>query len=330
MPAPASSSTESPSPFQAQFLLPRYWGIWLTLAMILPLLLLPLSWQLWLGKQLGLLLFHLIKRRRQDTLTNLSLCFPEYTTEQHLNMARAVFINAGVGIFESLNAWFQPHQFDGSTSIEGLEHLHQAQNDGQAILLLGAHYTLLDLGGLLCTHHFKANIVYRPQNNALLEWFIHRARTHIFQSQIAARDMRKLSRCLKNGHIVWYTPDQDFGLSHGIMAPFFGVPAATITAPQRLARIGNTKVLAVHFYRCSPSMSGIPDSSSPTPTHSKKPHYHITITPALDNYPSGDKESDTVRINTLLETLIRIAPTQYMWFHRRFKTQINGQNPYQK
>jgi KDO2-lipid IV(A) lauroyltransferase len=50
----------------------------------------------------------------------------------------------------------------------------------------------------------------------------------------------------------------------------------------------------------------------------------MTLTPVLEHYPSADEVADATRINELLESLIRIAPTQYMWFHRRFKTRPNG------
>lgn len=285
--------------------------------LILPLVWLPLRLQFAAGKGLGLLVFHLGKRRRQDTLTNLSLCFPEYDTLKRQQMARQVYINAGIGIFESLNAWFRPQVFAKKVTISGLHHLVEAQQQDRGILLFGAHYTLLDLGGLLCSWFFKADIVYRPQNNPLLEWFIHRARQRIFRKQIAFLDIRALARSLKDKRVVWYTPDQDFGLKHGVMAPFFGINAATITAPRRLAKIGDTAVMAVHFYR-QEAFNG----------PSKRPHYHITITPELTAYPSPDEQQDAARVNTLLETLIRNDASQYMWFHRRFKTQINGHNPY--
>jgi KDO2-lipid IV(A) lauroyltransferase len=52
--------------------------------------------------------------------------------------------------------------------------------------------------------------------------------------------------------------------------------------------------------------------------------YEVTILPALENFPSGDIASDTQRINELLEHHIRQAPDQYLWVHRRFKTQPPG------
>ena len=68
-----------------------------------------------------------------------------------------------------------------------------------------------------------------------------------------------------------------------------------------------------------------------TPDHIPKgkiPHYHISLSPVLDNYPSDDEIADAQRINNMFETIIKKDITQWMWFHRRFKTQADGTNYY--
>lgn len=309
-------------PFQWSFLMPKYWGIWLLFALMLPLIYLPLAWQFWLGRKLGITIYHLAKTRQNDTLVNLRLAFPEKPEAERVLMAKQVYVNQGIGIFETLCAWFRPDVFTRTVSISGLQHLVNAQQQGRAVLLLGAHYTMLDLGGRLCTQFFATDCVYRPQNNPLLDWFIYNGRRHIFDEQIDHKDMRKLVNSIKAGHVIWYSPDQDYGLKHGVMAPFFGVPAATITAPRRLAKLGNKTtppaVMALHTYR--QTADNLP--------RGKRPHYHITITPELDHYPSNNEVADATRVNELLEGLIRIDPTQWMWFHRRFKHDENGRTHY--
>lgn len=328
-----NDAMQTPIAFSWHFLKPNYWLIWLLAILLLPIVYLPLRVQLFFGKYLGLLCFHLLKSRRHTTLVNIKLCALTHDTDKknlksdnnskpnnlksdnNQQFAKQVFINAGQGIFESFSAWFRPNLFKDKVTINGLEHLLKAQQSGQAVLLLGAHYTLLDLGGLLCSWFFKADIVYRPQDNDLLQRFVFNARRRIFGTQIGFKNTRGIINSLKKRHVLWYTPDQDFGLRHGVLAPFFGVQAATITVPRRLAKIGNTSVMAVHFYRQKDA--------------NNQPNYHITITPALQNYPSDDEVADATRINQLLEGLIRKDVSQYMWFHRRFKNQPDGRNYYQ-
>lgn len=309
-------------PFEWLFLQPKFWGIWFAFMLFLPLICLPLNYQFKIGKKLGELIFTLAKRRQKDTLINLKLTFPQYTDEQRFQMAKQVFINAGVGVFESLCAWFRPDVFTRTVSVSGLQHVKHAQNQGKTVILLGAHYTMLDLGGRLASMFIPVDIVYRPQNNPLLEWFIYNARTKIFNEQITHQDMRQLAKNIKNNHVIWYTPDQDFGLKQGVMADFFGVSCATLTAQRRLVKFADKAnppaIIAIHFYRETPV--DMP--------RQKRPHYHITFTPVLDNYPSNDEILDANRVNQLLEELISIEPAQYMWFHRRFKTQPNGINYY--
>ncbi len=310
-------------PFQWAFLHPKYWGVWLVILLIFPWIFLPLRLQFWLGRQIGKLIYRLAKRRRQDTLTNLKLAFPQKSDDEREILARQVFINQGIGIFESLSAWYQPEKFVRTFSISGLQHLVHAQNQGKAILLLGMHCTTLDLGGRIATQFFAADCVYRPQNNPLLEWLIYNARRHIFDEQIAHKDMRKLASRIKDGKVIWYSPDQDFGLEHGVMAPFFGVPAATITAPRRLAKLGDKKnppaVIMMNLVRQTPDF--IP--------RGKRPHYHLHLSAVLENYPSDDETLDARRINGYLEQNITQAPDQWMWFHRRFKSQADGTKYYQ-
>lgn len=309
------------APWQWQFLAPRYWGVWLLLALLLPLVCLPLRAQFFLGRQLGKAAFLLTKRRVQDTLTNLSLAFANKSEHQRMLIAKQVFVNQGIGVFETLCAWFRPNVFKRTFSISGLQHLTLAQQQGKAVILLGGHYTTLDLIGRLSTQFFAADCVYRKQNNPLFEWLVYNARRRIYDEQIGSRDIKKLLGRIKAGKVVWYTPDQDFGLEHGVMARFFGVNAATITIPRRLAKLGNKDNL--------PAVIML-DMIRKTPDHLPKgkiPHYHISLT-LVENYPSSDEVADAQRINDLLENNIKKDITQWMWFHRRFKTQADGTNVY--
>lgn len=86
--------------------------------------------------------------------------------------------------------------------------------------MLGTHSTLLDAGGYVCAQYFEPDVVYRPQNNPLLDMLIYRCRGTIYKAQIDHDDMRGLIRHLKEGDAIWYSPDQDFGLKQGVMAPF--------------------------------------------------------------------------------------------------------------
>ncbi len=301
----------TPGEFQWAFLLPQYWGIWIAILLLMMLAILPWAIQYRLAQFLGEVAFKRLKSRRKTTLRNLEVCFPEWTSEQREENAKQVFIDMMLGVFETLNAWYTPKWFQGRISIEGLQHITDAQAQGKGVLLLGTHSTLLDAGGYLCSQYFDPDVVYRPQNNPLLDMLIYRCRATIYTHQIDHDDMRGLIRHLKNGRAIWYSPDQDYGLKQGVMAPFFGIPAATVTAHRRLLKISKAVAVPLYFYRQGDI---------------KDPRYHILIEPAVDNLPSEDEVADATRVNQIIERQLRIAPTQYMWFHRRFKTRPEGYN----
>lgn len=298
-----------PGKFQWSFLLPKYWGVWIGIIVLMILAFLPWAIQHRLAHLWGTFAFTQLKSRRKTTIRNLEVCFPEWSTEELQHNARQVFINQMLGIFETLNAWYTPLWFKKRISIEGLEYLQQAQDQGKGVLLLGTHSTLLDAGGYACSQYFDPDVVYRPQNNPLLDLLVYRGRNTIYTHQIDHDDMRGLIRHLKNGRAIWYSPDQDFGLKQGVMAPFFGIPAATLTAHRRLLKMTKAAAIPLYFYRHGDI---------------RDPKYHIIIEPALDHFPSDDELADATRTNQIIEAQLRIAPTQYMWFHRRFKTRPQG------
>lgn len=274
------------------------------MGMLWLLALLPWSIQHRLGAAIGSLLLIAAKQRREDTAINLSQCFPELTPQQQSALTKDIFKNAGIGLMEYANAWFRsPDYYRDKLTIEGLEHLHNAEKRGRGILLLGAHYSQMDLAAAMCSPHFKVDTVYRPQKNQALERIMIQRRSRYHSGLISYRDMRSLMRSLKGGRIVWYTPDQDFGKKHSVFAPFFGVPAATITTPTRLQAVSDSTVLFIHFFR-----------------EQTAERYTVKLVPAPTNYPSGNDQEDAITVNRMLESLIRRAPAQYMWYHRRFKT----------
>ena len=115
-------------------------------------------------------------------------------------------------------------------------------------------------------------------------------------------------RRLRANRAVWYAPDQDLGLRHGVFAPFFGRPAATLTATARLARASGAPVLPFRVERRDAGRA-----------------WRVVIEPALADFPGGDEVGDAARINEVIERWAREAPEQYLWVHRRFKTRPPGE-----
>ncbi|MBZ2190291.1 LpxL/LpxP family Kdo(2)-lipid IV(A) lauroyl/palmitoleoyl acyltransferase [Alcanivorax sp. JB21] len=297
---------------------PRYWGSWLMVALIWVIGQLPWNILLKLGRGVGALVWRIGGTRRDIALTNIRLCFPELSDAEQLALARRTIISTGEAMLEIAGAYANRRvDLHARLEFEGLAHLRAVQQEGKGVLLVGMHLNSIDVGSRLIPAYTEFCSVYRPNNNPVLERMISRGRggrgtDATVKAYIDRKDIRGMVRALRRGDTVWYAPDQDYGLQHAVFAPFFGVPAATITATSRLARMTGARVLTISHFR-------LPGG-----------RYRISVGEPLADFPSGDELADTARINALIEAEVRKAPEQYLWVHRRFKHQPDGSNPYKK
>ncbi|TNE97447.1 MAG: LpxL/LpxP family Kdo(2)-lipid IV(A) lauroyl/palmitoleoyl acyltransferase [Gammaproteobacteria bacterium] len=290
---------------------PRWWPTWILIGVMWCFAQLPIRFQWWLGKVAGLLALQVAGSRRRITETNIRLCFPELTADQQAALVRNAFIANGIGLLELGIAWFRdPAKLTSITEVHGLEHFEEALSHGTGVLLLGGHYSTLDLGGSLVTQYIHADVMQRDHNNPLMNAVMTRARERRYGTVHGARDLRGLFRSLKKNHAVWYATDQDYGRKDIVFAPFFGIPAGTITATSRIAERSGCRVVPFSHFR-----------------RDDKPGYDIYFHPALRDFPSGNDLEDATRINSVLEQEIRRAPDQYLWMHRRFKTRPDPNDP---
>ncbi|PLW83781.1 lipid A biosynthesis acyltransferase [Kineobactrum sediminis] len=290
---------------------PRWWSTWLGIALMWLLARLPLRLQWWLGTGVGELAYWLIPKRRHITEVNIGLCFPELSAAEQRALVRHSFHSNGIGIMEIGLAWFRdPAAFQGVTTVHGLEHVHAALAEGKGALALGGHYSSLDLCGILARCRVDADVMQRDHNNPLLNAVMTRARERQDGIALSAKDLRGLLRQLRNNRLVWYATDQDYGRKDAVFAPFFGVPAASITTTSRIAARSGCKVLPFSHFRRQGSLG-----------------YDIYFHPPLENFPSGDDLADATLINQVIEREVRRHPEQYLWMHRRFKTRPDPQEP---
>ncbi|AJD46881.1 lipid A biosynthesis lauroyl acyltransferase [Isoalcanivorax pacificus W11-5] len=150
------------------------------------------------------------------------------------------------------------------------------------------HFNTIGIGTRLLSEGACFSVVYRPNDSTVLE----------------------LIRYLRNGDMCWYTLDQDYGTQQAVFAPFFGVPAFTVTTTTRIARISRATITPISHYRL---LGG---------------RYRITFDPPLADFLSGDDPADATRGNQAVGTAVLLAPEQYLWMHQRFKHQADGSMPY--
>ena len=283
---------------------PRYWGTWLGIGLLWLLVRLPHRLQLYLGKLLGQLLYAFASKRRRIARTNIRLCFPELSASEQEKLVKQAFLSYGMNIFETATAWLRgAEHLRIYADIRGVEHIQNAQAQGKGVLIIGAHFSTIDISGALVFPHLQMDVIYRPSSNPVFDRLIRKGRGRSFGSVINKQDTRAVIRGLRDGHAIWYAADQNYSRQHSVFAPFFGIPASTIRGTSRLVSMtGAAAVFCSHFR--------LDDGN----------RYLVEFSPVLENFPGADEVEDATRINRLIEEKIRIHPEQYLWLHRRFKT----------
>ena len=290
---------------------PKYWAAWFGIALFKVLSYLPYSWMVKLSRFFGIAFFPLAKRRRHIIDTNISLCFPEKSKEEKDKMALEVFISSIMAIFEiSLSWWGKREKIMALHKIEGIEHLNAAIAKDKGVILLVSHFTTMEIAGAFLNKNIdNLKVVYKRSNNELLEWFIQYKRLqNCCSGLIKHKSLRDIVRNIKAGNVVWYAPDQDFGVKDSVFAPFMNVMTCTLLSTQRLAKLTGAPVVPFYTSRSK-------DGSG----------YVVHFSPALKDFPSDNELDYATKVNHAIEEQIKVTPEQYLWAHRRFKTRPEGE-----
>ena len=291
---------------------PRHWLSWIGLSIVWCVGKLPFTAQRVLGRALGVLTARLPGERRRVAERNIQLCFPDLDANRRAQLLHASLRDLGMLLVEFALAWFGSARALARVpcAIEGLEHLQHSRAQGRGVLLVGAHFSHLELCARLVSQRIRIAGMYRVMDDAVFERAVLRARLRYAQAMFAKEDLRRVVKYMKSGGTIWYAPDQDMRGKDAVFVPFFGVPAATITATHHLARLSGAAVIPF-FHRRDADGRG----------------YSIRLEAPLENFPSADVAADTARVNAIVERMVCEAPAQYLWIHKRFKTRPEGAAP---
>ncbi len=284
----------------------------LTLAVLWLLHWLPLGTQAGVGRGLGALLHRLGSARRRIATRNLELCMPELSERERAQLVREHFAWLGRSFVERGLLWYAaPERIRRLLHIEG--DLGLAERTHAPVMWLVPHFLALDVAATavqLCQSRRGATI-YQTQSNRVFDAAIRRGRLRFGGSELFARrdGAKPLIRAIRDRGLCFFNlPDMDFGAKDAAFVPFFGVAAATLLAPGRMARLLDMTVQPV-VAEMLPGGQG----------------YKVRFLDPWPNFPSDDPVADATRMNRWIEGEVRRNPAQYLWVHKRFKTRPPGE-----
>ncbi|MGD8234181.1 Kdo(2)-lipid IV(A) acyltransferase [Vibrio sp. TRT 1302] len=300
------TTVEKPK-FSIALMHPKYWGVWFgfgLLALIVNIL--PYSVLFRIGRGIGQLGMRVGKSRVHIAKRNLELSFPELSEAEIDNMVVENFKNTGMALIETGITWFWPTwRFKRLLVAKDIEELKRLDKEGKGALLCCVHALNLEITarafGVLGLQGYG---VYRPHSNPAYEFIQYRGRSHNGNQLVYRRDIKQMIRVLRDGHRLFYLPDQDYGHNKSVFVPFFAVEEACTTT--------GTSILAYTSKCAIVPGSGFRNSDG---------KYEIIADRDISaDYPEKNEVAAAAYMNKFVEEIIMRAPEQWMWLHKRYKS----------
>ncbi|WP_337286513.1 lysophospholipid acyltransferase family protein [Candidatus Methylomirabilis sp.] len=281
------------------------------------LLRLPSSMAYSVGEGLAALLYRFDRKHRIIAHENLLRAFNgELSSPEITDLARSTFINLGRTVVETCRILkIDRENFQQLIRIEGYEHFQEAKRRGKGVMYITAHlgsWELLPLASALMGE--PLTIVARPLDNPYLNRVINRLRS-IWGTRVLAKKlvMPALVQTLSRGESVGILMDQNITWKEGVFVDFFGMPACTALAPALLALRTDASVVPVAIIRDG------------------RDRHTILIEQEIPVIRTGRLRADivanTASFTRAIEALVRREPAQWLWVHRRWKTQPRAESP---
>ena len=274
---------------------------------------LPAAWQSAIGAAVGVLACRLATGRRRVAERNLELCLPQLDGAARRALLREHFRWLGRSIVERGLLWYAPRE-RLMKLIEVQGDVHFAERCDAPVMWLVPHFMALEAAATAVQlfQSRRGATIYQRQSNPVFDAVVRAGRQRFGDSVLFSRNdsAKPLIRAIRQDRLGFFNlPDMDFGLKDAEFVPFFGVPAATLIAPARMARMLGMVV--------QPVVAEMREGGG----------WRVTFHEPWQGWPSDDAVADTHRLNAWIEAEVRRHPAQYLWVHKRFKTRPAGQPP---
>lgn len=245
--------------------------------------------------------------RRAVALDNLRSIYPDSSEEWREEILRGCYRHLAWMVAEFLALLEDPKQaLSWVYEVEGKDILDELHAPGRGALLISGHLGNWELtAAWLAQSGYPVKPIVRPPNDGnlalLIEEYRRRAGVETFPKDAVAK---QVVRFVKGGGFLGLMPDQAWD-SSGVYGPFMGRMCSTATGPAAFARLSGAPVVPIFSRRVAPF------------------RHKVVVAPPLPMESGGAKDDtlreNTLRINDAIETMVRAAPEQWLWLHRRWK-----------
>jgi KDO2-lipid IV(A) lauroyltransferase len=266
----------------------------------------PLRVNHFFGYLIGQYLYLFNTESKKVVSKNIALCFSELSAKSQRNLIKKSLIETGKGLSESGFIWL--NDFDhNATHVHRIHDKNFAQIDGP-IIFLTPHFGCWELTARMISRFRPVTFLYKPLRKPKEEEFLlsMRAQHDLFMAPANKKGIFKLQRTLSTQGAIGILPDQDPGEQGGILSPFFGHNAQTMTLLVKLARKNNAKVVLAWCERLNLGRG-----------------YELNFQAVDVLSEFGNLEDDVALMNKAIENLVKTKPEQYLWNYKRFKSEIN-------
>jgi KDO2-lipid IV(A) lauroyltransferase len=202
-----------------------------------------------------------------------------------------------------------PRKLRRGIPVEGAENLRALARSGhrhEGTVGVTGHFGNWELLSRLGATFLPLTVVGRRLRSPLADALVQGARTASGARLIYQDDeLRAFVNELRAGRLLATLPDQDIPRLQGVFVPWFGVPAHTPSGPAALALLTGCPVCPVFLYE-------------------KAGRWVIHAGPRRFFPRTADRAADQCAIMGWLmayeEALVRRAPEQWVWWHRRWRT----------
>lgn len=288
---------------------PRHWPAWLAVAALSSLQLLPAAARDGLAAAFGELRYRMGGYRRGIAERNLELCFPELEPDARARRVRAHFHAWARSMADQPALWWDRHgRFPHRRCrVHGLEHIEAPRSAGRRVILLCAHSTAMEFGGIAVASVLPQVALVNKLGSPVLDWLVWRVRCPY--GGVIERDagLRSVLHAAREHGALFYAPDEDHGARDSVFVPFFGQPKATLATLGRLAKMLDAAVVPMYAWY-----------------DTDERRYQVKLDAPLEGFPTGDAHADALAMNRALERAIARCPAQYLWTYRLFRTRPDG------